>query len=675
MAKVEYPLDTTGTAASNRTQAELHVVVYNSNADYHFIIPNYAPFYADGFQIVQRVGSSRVPLTAGIDYHFGLEYVTATMATGKPIYGAVVIPRVSEDSVYEILPYQTVGGAYVLDEQQTLQMIADIVFNPQALTWEQVQEKPEMFPPVRHPWSFDDMVGQSEVVEALMTISNTIAAKVTPGGDHPFIKGNPHGTSKYDLGLGNVPNYPMADIQMMLSGTNNESFTSPALVYQLLSQLDLLDQSDTLKEMIAHMADMENPHETTKDTVGLGQVSNYPVATDQDISRNLDKDAYITLRGLRLWFALYGGSNQTATKTPIKQGALLQTYCNVHYDRMGVYADGKGGTYESVIKVQDETCGFQTKVPITNPPKGDILQQYCSGPNLMSLIADGYGGATSTVAEINSTKCSGGDYPPKGTIIGTTCEGKTLVRTVADGNGGTTIERVENSSQCVTNTNPVKGTLLRFGCVGFNMMGYYADGDGGEYEGVLTMNSTDCGYVAPTPPPAQTHPPANTVLGTRCDKYSLYYIYANGAGGQYEILKEQNSAQCGYVPPAPTPAPTPPAPTPSPSERIGTLKFETTLTRIYIGDTEVQTTTMTGWTPNKRYVIEIWGSSVAWGQPYERMLDTFNITTNSSGYGQYRLPITETGLVPVGRYFSWMQEKSSGVASNTIERTFLGVRP
>ena len=679
MAKIEYPLDTTGSAATNLTAAELHSVTYNADADFHFIIPDYAPLYKRGFQMSRRVGTNRIPLVDGMDFHFGLNYETAAMALGMPVVGAIVLTNMDETSTYEIHPYQTVGGEHVLSENQIAVIIANMVYNPQALTWEQVQDKPKIFPPVQHPWKFSDMVGQSQVVETIQGLSNTIAAKATPGGDHPFIKGNVHGVSKFDLDLGLVPNFPLADLNKMISGEDNRSLVSPALVFAMLRELGLLDVSAQILDFEKHLKDMNNPHETDKALTGLALVENKATASSEDIARNLDADKYLTLAGLKQWFAMHGNMYNDKVKEPIPQGALLSSWCNASFARMGTYADGKGGTYDSIITVNDTTCGYQSTVPIAHPPKGEILNQYCSGPNLMSIVADGYGGSSSTLQEVNSPRCVTGDFKPKGTVLGSVCEGTTLVRTIADGAGGTTIERVENSSQCLVNTHPPKGTLLKLKCTGFTQMGEYADGNGGFYDGVLETNSKDCGWVPPVVPPEQTHPPAQTILGTRCDGYTLYYIYANGSGGQYELVNQQNSPTCGYVPPKPTSTPAPgpsptPAPTPAPSDRIGRLRFSTTLTMIYIGDTEVQTTTMEGWTPNKSYTLEIWGSSVAWGLPYDRMLDTFRIDCDASGNGSYRRTINEVGIVPVGRYQSWMAEPKSGVTSNTIERRFMGGR-
>lgn len=46
------------------------------------------------------------------------------------------------------------------------------------------------------------------------------------------------------------------------------------------------------------------------------------------------------------------------------------------------------------------------------------------------------------------------------------------------------------------------------------------------------------------------YPSSGTYLSQFCSVYSLYYTYANGSGGTYNTLQENNSPTCGYVAPA-----------------------------------------------------------------------------------------------------------------------------
>ena len=81
-------------------------------------------------------------------------------------------------------------------------------------------------------------------------------------------------------------------------------------------------------------------------------------------------------------------------------------------------------------------------------------------------------------------------------------------------------------------------------------------------------------YVAPTPTPTPvptstptpTPCPSNgTLLSTYCSGVDLYGTYANGSCGTYNALITSNSGECGYVAPTATPTPTPVPPTPTPT--------------------------------------------------------------------------------------------------------------
>ncbi|MCB7306193.1 phage tail protein [Bariatricus massiliensis] len=92
---------------------------------------------------------------------------------------------------------------------------------------------------------------------------------------HPGSGTNPHGTTKGDVGLGNVPNV----------ATNDQTPT-----YTVATALSALTSGEKLSaafgkiakavtDLIAHLANKSNPHGVTKSQVGLGSVENKSSAT------------------------------------------------------------------------------------------------------------------------------------------------------------------------------------------------------------------------------------------------------------------------------------------------------------------------------------------------------------------------------------------------------------
>lgn len=686
MPDYTYPEDRTGKRAGNKITKELQVVSYSADADFHVIVPTFSPFFADGVKVFKIVGGNRVPLQEGHDYHFGLRFMSASLSVAKGVYGAIVPINLQEDTRFEI-EYQTLGGEWTLDTSGTLAMIANIVKNPRGLTWEQVTRLPKTFNPTDHPWNFEDMMGQRELIEAIERFTQQYATRSIASNDHHQIRGNPHETSKADIGLSEVHNFGVATLQEAMDGTPEKYITADTL-QGTLEMMGLKDLGHLAIQFKEHLQDYNSPHQEDKHKIGLGQVANYRQATDEEIIRNIDTNNYLTLTGLKLWMKLYGGTLMEKQETHPPKDALLQTYCrDSDKSRMGIYADGKGGTYERVVKLKDVDCGYQESLPITHVPKGEVVQGYCSGSVYVEVVSLG-NGQFMTRPNPTSHLCNKDQkHPPEGSIIGTTCDGTTLVRTLADGKGGTRVERVENSTQCVDQNKPVHppaGNLLRYECRGFDMVGYYTDGKGGTYEAIIERNSRECGWkpIVIAPPPPQ-HPPAGSSLGTRCQGRDLMEIRANGAGGQYEVVKEYNSTQCGGGrPPPPPPRPPRPSPPPPPSQpqnKIGDLFFSSTHRDIYAGDHEVQTVNMRGWNPNTNYTIHLYIRTPALPglEPDgSRKADAnIHITTDSFGNGTGSLAQTAIdGIFPVATYECWATEANSKKQSNHITRIYKGPR-
>lgn len=101
---------------------------------------------------------------------------------------------------------------------------------------------------------------------------------------------NPHGTTKSDVGLGNVPNVT----------TNNQTptYTQASTLANLVSGETLATSMGkimkAITDLISHIANTSNPHSVTKSQVGLGNVENKSSAT---ILSELTKDNVVDALG------------------------------------------------------------------------------------------------------------------------------------------------------------------------------------------------------------------------------------------------------------------------------------------------------------------------------------------------------------------------------------------
>ena len=114
-------------------------------------------------------------------------------------------------------------------------------------------------------------------------------------GAHPSNLNNPHQTTKDQVGLGNVQNYPMATTPEAVAGTAADRYMSPKTTKELVDTI----VTNTGNIGAAHIADMNNPHGTTKDQVGLGNVSNFGVATVPQTVTGTAVNLFVTPAGVK----------------------------------------------------------------------------------------------------------------------------------------------------------------------------------------------------------------------------------------------------------------------------------------------------------------------------------------------------------------------------------------
>lgn len=286
-----YPFDPTGTAISNKIVNEEQILTAANSRDFHFIIPSYAPFFHQGL-VVRHAQSARV-LVEGVDYVLGFQFIKASRAVAKPVYGGIIFYDRSLVGVAQIT-YQTVGGEWTLNPIKIAEILADRTINPRVTTWEQVADQPDRFPPIDHEWDVDDLVGMTEVVASL----NSIALAIRQGADETALAhftnyDNPHQVTKQQVGLGLVENLPRADTATAVAGTSNNAYMTPKTT---ASAID----SRAGSMLNAHAQDRSNPHQVDKGQVGLGNLQNYAVANDQQAEAALAGDLYMTPRATRL---------------------------------------------------------------------------------------------------------------------------------------------------------------------------------------------------------------------------------------------------------------------------------------------------------------------------------------------------------------------------------------
>lgn len=282
---VTYPFDPTGNATSNRVPNENQALSPGQYRDFHFIVPKAAPFYADGL-VLRRQGQSQ-PLVEGVDFYFSHKYVAASYSLGKRIYGSISFYDESLAGT-AIITYQTVGGEWTLDDQKILEVLGNQAFNPRVVSWDEVVNYPETFPPIYHDFATDDLVNFNEAVDEIRALADAIQFKEAGLSAHVNAS-NPHNISKSTVGLSQVANYPVATPAIAAAGLSNAHYLTPAGAKTLVSEATA---SNALK--LNGLTVAQIVAQVTKGSIGLGDVNNYPVANQAQSEEGLINNAYMT---------------------------------------------------------------------------------------------------------------------------------------------------------------------------------------------------------------------------------------------------------------------------------------------------------------------------------------------------------------------------------------------
>jgi prefoldin subunit 5 len=338
LTKPKYPLDRTGVAVTNLVSGEVRKVEKTYNRAF---APYGGPFYGDS--MVVREKTTNKPLDVGTDYQLIYPYTEAIQNLGKPVFQLVNLVNKTYDEV--TLEYQVVGGPYSYSIDSIVKLINDIQQDDRVVSWGNIWGKPLSFNPSAHLHAATDFYGLEYVVLALEELTrsviqgdvashnviydyvnrvrqqlidevarldqedadlmkeierldarcDTLQTQITAQGqritNHLNDKGNPHGVTKAQVGLGSVENYRIATTPEAQQGTIDNVYMTPLKTWQ---EIATYANNNILPVINNHIRDGNNPHNVTKTQVGLGNVSNYRVGTVGEAQQGDSNEVYMT---------------------------------------------------------------------------------------------------------------------------------------------------------------------------------------------------------------------------------------------------------------------------------------------------------------------------------------------------------------------------------------------
>jgi hypothetical protein len=144
--------------------------------------------------------------------------------------------------------------------------------NPITRSWEQIDGLPARFPTIAHDQSVDQLVGSDDLKISIDGIAAAVeAAAAGSSQSHIDNRNNPHQVTATQVGLGQVVNLPLATLTEALNINFAGGYTTPRTVYHAINNF-------ALTPLNAHISDKANPHEVTKEQVGLSLTPNLPLA-------------------------------------------------------------------------------------------------------------------------------------------------------------------------------------------------------------------------------------------------------------------------------------------------------------------------------------------------------------------------------------------------------------
>lgn len=234
MALITYPYNPSGTNAACLILKEPHSLNISTDPNRNYIVPNAAPFFYIGLKVYRKVGTVYTLLTEGVHYRPATKFAGATAALQKEIYGAILLYGFT-GAVDIAVDYYTLGANWAMDDVNVVRNLINLGGGPRVVFWDQVKDKPDVFPPGAHEQPIDSFKGFDDQVTATEQMRDAILAQnLDPGmvgvrlTTHTTQPAGSHTPAQVGLGL--VVNAPMATNGVAIAGVSTAHYSNPANV-------------------------------------------------------------------------------------------------------------------------------------------------------------------------------------------------------------------------------------------------------------------------------------------------------------------------------------------------------------------------------------------------------------------------------------------------------------
>ena len=538
---IRYAFDDTGRNPDNYIKNEQHTLV---DKRFRAIAPMYGAFYTEGFSLVDR--STGNLLVRGQDYVFAELYQSLTLEIGKEIAGIALVTNKLISSDIEI-SYQCVGGDYSVDSVTMESLLSKTSDTEMSLAFLDIDNKPKTFTPSPHMHDLGDVEGMEVLVYQLERLRNAIfwgnsnsieslfylvlseidnlTAQLINRVNNEYlalvIKYKRDFTKAF-AGLGNLANLPLADAQdgKNVFGTpyeeiyiefdkyvSTEALTAfKEVLYSVMVSSDVSQIGKTYGTMIRSKLSALNdiPPGSTFIIDSLRNVKTYGVDFDSVVYPDaVEQTAQWTIakmverstgRGSVLFAVNMNTGDVYTGHLRVSSAGTVTLQWGRHINER----DTEGFLDKLIFHMNDESNPHKDRKhhvglsDVENLPVASREDIICRKPVRRYITYDGlllYAKAFLTGLKSEDDIYEDIESP-------TVLEQYQLIFAPC-GPCGTLKEVVKPVVKC-----DERGKLLLTFCAeNFEKKGMYTDGECGTYEESLELNSVECGYVAPVPPP------------------------------------------------------------------------------------------------------------------------------------------------------------------------------
>lgn len=277
------PLDLTGEALSNRIVGEMKTLGTIPNTTLRMTVFNRGAFFTDNLEVFDHISGRK--LQRDVDFFPAYLYKGLTDMTTKEVMGYLVIKNPTVSSKLRI-NYRAIGGHFSVSVDELKALLEAVQDDNFTLTFEDIVGKPAQYNPEEHEHEFWQTYGWDTTVVEIDRVAD--AVKVGDAGimgaaeeyadkildrcqqavqdfadaaaAHYTDYADPHDTTKTQVGLSNLNNWPMATQAEAANASVTNRYLNPAYAYRALDSI----YGASLR---LHLQDYNNPHQDTAEDV------------------------------------------------------------------------------------------------------------------------------------------------------------------------------------------------------------------------------------------------------------------------------------------------------------------------------------------------------------------------------------------------------------------------